>query len=119
MDVPDLAEILEKIPTPSAWNTLPFQLPKWIYTSIVGIPSTIRSIHRILEERKQRKKQEEEALLVFRKHAQFLPLFLLMQFYIIATLTEKLLFHTSIFPVHFTLQQCQFSQFYSESTYFS
>ncbi|XP_011497522.1 PREDICTED: dnaJ homolog subfamily C member 1-like [Ceratosolen solmsi marchali] len=63
MDVPDLAEILEKIPTPSAWNTLPFQLPKWIYTSIVGIPSTIRSIHRILEERKRRKKQEEEEAL--------------------------------------------------------
>lgn len=70
MDVPDLAEILEKIPTPSMWNTLPFQLPKWTYASIVGIPSTIRSIHRILEERKQRKKQEEEeALLVCRKHA--------------------------------------------------
>ncbi|OXU32101.1 hypothetical protein TSAR_002942 [Trichomalopsis sarcophagae] len=63
MDVPDLAEILEKIPTPSMWNTLPFQLPKWTYASIVGIPSAIRSIHRILEERKQRKKQEEEEAL--------------------------------------------------------
>ncbi|XP_058797463.1 uncharacterized protein LOC131667783 [Phymastichus coffea] len=63
MDVPDLADILEKIPTPSMWNTLPFQLPKWMYTSIVGIPSAIRSIHRILEERKQRKKQEEEEAL--------------------------------------------------------
>ncbi|KAJ8683256.1 hypothetical protein QAD02_019048 [Eretmocerus hayati] len=63
MDVPDLAEILEKIPTPSAWNTLPFQVPKWTYASIVGIPSAIRSIHRILEERKQRKKQEEEEAL--------------------------------------------------------
>lgn len=70
MDVPDLADILEKIPTPSVWNTLPFQLPKWTYFSIVGIPSTISSIYRILEERKQRKKQEEEeALLVCRMHA--------------------------------------------------
>ncbi|KAL7288775.1 hypothetical protein TKK_0016755 [Trichogramma kaykai] len=63
MDVPDLAEILEKIPTPSMWNTLPFQLPKWTYCSIVGIPSAIRNLNRILEERKQRKKQEEEEAL--------------------------------------------------------
>ncbi|XP_014214219.1 dnaJ homolog subfamily C member 1 [Copidosoma floridanum] len=62
MDVPDLSEILDKIPTPSVKNTLPFQLPMWTYCSIVGIPSTIRSLYRILEERKQRKKEEEEAL---------------------------------------------------------
>lgn len=80
MDVPDLAEILEKIPTPSMWNTLPIQLPKWIYASIVGIPSAIRSIHRILEERKQRKKlEEEEALLVFSSMLWLLALFHLWQ----------------------------------------
>lgn len=75
MDVPDLAEILEKIPTPSMWNTLPFQIPKWTYASIVGIPSGIRSIFRIIEERKQRKKQEEEeALLVARSMPRLLAL---------------------------------------------
>ena len=62
MDVPDLAEILEKIPTPSMWNTLPFQLPRWTFASIVGIPSTIRSLYTLFEEMKQRRKEEEEAL---------------------------------------------------------
>lgn len=62
MDVPDLAEILEKIPTPSMWNTLPFQLPKWTYASIVGIPSTISGIYMLFEEMKRRRKEEEEAL---------------------------------------------------------
>ena len=62
-DVPDLAEILEKIPTPSVWNTLPFQLPRWTYASIVGIPSGVRAINNFLEERKRRKKQEEEEAL--------------------------------------------------------
>ena len=90
MDVPDLAEILEKIPTPSVWNTLPFQLPKWTYSSIVGIPSTIRSIYRLLEERKQRKKQEEEeALLVFRKHAEIAYFCYLDSSYKYVILTEK------------------------------
>lgn len=62
MDVPDLAEILEKIPTPSMWNTLPFQLPKWTYASIVGIPSTISGIYMLFEEMKRRRKEEEAAL---------------------------------------------------------
>ncbi|XP_012262900.2 dnaJ homolog subfamily C member 1 [Athalia rosae] len=63
MDVPDLADILEKIPTPSIWNTLPFQLPRWTFLSIVGIPSGIRAIREILAERKRRKKEEEELAL--------------------------------------------------------
>ncbi|XP_033220139.1 dnaJ homolog subfamily C member 1 [Belonocnema kinseyi] len=62
MDVPDLAEILEKIPTPSMWNTLPFQLPRWTFASIVGIPSAIRSLYALFEEMKRRRKEEEEAL---------------------------------------------------------
>lgn len=81
MDVPDLAEILDKIPTPSVKNTLPFQLPKWTYCSIVGIPSALHSLYKILEERKQRKKEEEEALLVFRKHA-FIFIYLFLPFLI-------------------------------------
>ena len=60
MDVPNLADILEKIPVPSVWNTLPFQLPRWTISSIIGIPSTIRSIKEIIEERKKQKKLEEE-----------------------------------------------------------
>lgn len=63
MEVPDLADILEKIPTPSVFNTLPFQLPRWTVASIVGIPSTIRAIKEMIEERKRRKKEEEEAAL--------------------------------------------------------
>ncbi|XP_046587317.1 dnaJ homolog subfamily C member 1 isoform X2 [Neodiprion lecontei] len=63
MDVPDLADILEKIPTPSVWNTLPFQLPRWTFFSIVGIPSGIRAIKEVLAERRRRKKEEEELAL--------------------------------------------------------
>lgn len=63
MDLPDLAEILQKIPTPSMWNTLPFQLPKWTFYSIVGIPSFIRGIKELIEERKRMKKLEEEEAL--------------------------------------------------------
>ncbi|XP_046410023.1 dnaJ homolog subfamily C member 1 isoform X2 [Neodiprion virginianus] len=63
MDVPDLADILEKIPTPSVWNTLPFQLPRWTFFSIVGIPSGIRAIKEVLAERRRRKKEEEEMAL--------------------------------------------------------
>lgn len=63
MDIPDLADILEKIPTPTIWNTLPFQLPRWTINSIIGIPSTIRFIIQLLKERKEKKKQEEEEAL--------------------------------------------------------
>lgn len=63
MDVPDLADILEKIPTPSIWNTLPFQLPRWTFLSIVGIPSGIQAIKEALAERRRRKKEEEELAL--------------------------------------------------------
>lgn len=63
MDVPDLADILEKIPTPSVWNTLPFQMPRWTFYSIVGIPAGIRSVQEALAERRRRKKEEEEEAL--------------------------------------------------------
>lgn len=63
MDVPDLADILEKIPTPTMWNTLPFQLPKWIIGSVIAIPSTIIFIIQFFKERKERKKREEEEIL--------------------------------------------------------
>lgn len=63
VDVPDLADILEKIPTPSIWNTLPIQLPKWIIGSIIAIPSTIYLVVQFLKERKEKKKQEEEEAL--------------------------------------------------------
>ncbi|XP_076236037.1 dnaJ homolog subfamily C member 1 isoform X2 [Calliopsis andreniformis] len=60
MNVPDLADILEKIPTPSIWNTLPFQFPRWIIGFTLSVPNIVRVVHGILEERKRRKKQEEE-----------------------------------------------------------
>lgn len=59
-DVPDLADILEKIPSPSVKNTLPFQLPRWTYASAVGIPSAIRAIADSLEERRRRKRRAAE-----------------------------------------------------------
>lgn len=61
MDVPDLSTILEKIPTPSVWNTLPFQFPKWIIGFTLSIPEMIRAIKGALEERKRKQKEEEEA----------------------------------------------------------
>lgn len=63
MDVPDLAVILEKIPTPSIWNTLPFQFPRWIIAFTLAVPDIVRIVNGILEERKRRKKQEEEEAL--------------------------------------------------------
>lgn len=63
MEVPHLAEILEKIPTPSVYNTLPFQLPCWTFYSIVGIPSAIRALKDMIEEKKRKRKEEEEAAL--------------------------------------------------------
>nr|XP_050861109.1 dnaJ homolog subfamily C member 1-like [Vespula vulgaris]XP_050861110.1 dnaJ homolog subfamily C member 1-like [Vespula vulgaris] len=63
MDVPDLADILEKIPTPSIWNTLPFQMPRWTIASVVYVPSIIRAVSEIIEERKRMKKKEEEEAL--------------------------------------------------------
>lgn len=63
MDVPDLADILEKIPTPSMKNTLIFQMPRWTIASIVSIPSIFRAISESIEERKRMKKKEEEEAL--------------------------------------------------------
>lgn len=63
MDVPDLADILEKIPTPSIWNTLPFQMPRWTVASVVSVPSIFRAISESIEERKRMKRKEEEEAL--------------------------------------------------------
>lgn len=63
IDVPDLADFLERIPTPTIWNTLPIQLPKWIIGSVIGIPYTVRFVIQLLKERKEKKKQEEEEAL--------------------------------------------------------
>lgn len=63
MDVPDLADILEKIPTPTIWNTLPFQFPRWTVAFVLSIPELVRVMRSVLEERKRRKKQEEEEAL--------------------------------------------------------
>ncbi|KAL0131082.1 hypothetical protein PUN28_002578 [Cardiocondyla obscurior] len=63
IDVPDLADFLEKIPTPTIWNTLPIQLPKWIIGSVKAIPSTICLVIQLLKEIKEKKKQEEEEAL--------------------------------------------------------
>ncbi|KAL6266403.1 dnaJ homolog subfamily C member 1-like [Pogonomyrmex barbatus] len=62
-EIPDLDDILEKIPTPSAWNILPFQLTKWIINSVIAIPSTVCLIVQLLKERKERQRQKEEEAL--------------------------------------------------------
>ena len=63
MDVPDLADILEKIPTPTMRNTLPFQLSRCVIGSIIAVPSTICLIAQFFKERKEKKKQEEDEAL--------------------------------------------------------
>lgn len=65
----DIDTILNEIPTPSIWNTLPFQIPMGIYRAVTGTPGAIKSAMNFYaeqkkaeEERKQKEKEEEELL---------------------------------------------------------
>lgn len=61
--------ILKEIPKPSIKNTLPFQIPVWIYRAIVGTPSALKESVNIISEElkkeleKKRLEKEEEELM--------------------------------------------------------
>lgn len=65
----DLDAILREIPTPSVFNTLPFQIPLGLWRMVTGAPGAIKSAvdfyaeqKKLEEERKLREKEEEEQL---------------------------------------------------------
>ncbi|KAJ9596534.1 hypothetical protein L9F63_012433, partial [Diploptera punctata] len=59
-DGPALPEtIILDIPTPSIWNTLPFQLPRWVFWFfVVFCPTSVTMVKAYWAEQKQRKEQE-------------------------------------------------------------
>lgn len=61
-DGPALPEtIVLDIPTPSVRNTLPFQLPRWLFWFVVVFcPRSVTFLRECWMERKQRKEQEEQ-----------------------------------------------------------
>ncbi|XP_028174446.1 uncharacterized protein F54F2.9-like isoform X2 [Ostrinia furnacalis] len=70
-----LAEILEQLPKPSVKDTLPFQIPRFIWWSITAIPLGIvelkrRAAERQEEEKRQKKREEEERLRAEREAAE-------------------------------------------------
>lgn len=63
----DIDQVLSQIPTPSIFNTLPFQIPVGIWRTVTGTPGAIKSAvnfyaeqKKLEEERRQREKEEEE-----------------------------------------------------------
>lgn len=63
----DLDAILSEIPTPSVFNTLPFQIPLGLWRMVTGAPGAVKSAvnfyaeqKKLEEERKLREKEEEE-----------------------------------------------------------
>ncbi|KPJ05006.1 DnaJ-like subfamily C member 1 [Papilio xuthus] len=60
-----LAEILEKLPKPSIKDTLPFQIPRFLWWMVTAVPRAIMELKRQMKEReeeakRQKKKEEEE-----------------------------------------------------------
>ncbi|KPJ19089.1 DnaJ-like subfamily C member 1 [Papilio machaon] len=69
-----LAEILEKLPKPSIKDTLPFQIPRFLWWIVTAIPRGIVELKRQMKEReeeakRQKKKEEEERLRAEREAA--------------------------------------------------
>ncbi|XP_055615683.1 uncharacterized protein F54F2.9 [Toxorhynchites rutilus septentrionalis] len=63
----DIDTILSEIPTPSVFNTLPFQIPLCLWRTVTGTPGALKSAvsfyveqRRLEEERKLKEKEEEE-----------------------------------------------------------
>uniref|UniRef100_A0A182JAY5 J domain-containing protein n=1 Tax=Anopheles atroparvus TaxID=41427 RepID=A0A182JAY5_ANOAO len=54
-----LEELINEIPLPSIKNTLPFQIPWWIWSTVTGTPAAIRGMFELYS---QQKKQKEEEL---------------------------------------------------------
>nr|CAD7194770.1 unnamed protein product [Timema douglasi] len=60
-DGPALPEtIVLDIPSPSVWNTLPFQLPRFLWFCVTLCPQSIQLFREYLAERKRRKEEEEQ-----------------------------------------------------------
>ncbi|XP_063232740.1 LOW QUALITY PROTEIN: dnaJ homolog subfamily C member 1-like [Bacillus rossius redtenbacheri] len=58
-DGPPLPETIElDIPSPSVWNTLPFQLPRFAWFCITMFPQSVRLLRQYLAERNQRREEE-------------------------------------------------------------
>ncbi|CAH2073183.1 unnamed protein product, partial [Iphiclides podalirius] len=60
-----LAEILDQLPKPSIKDTLPFQIPRFLWWSVTAIPQSIVEMKRQMKEKeeeakRQKKKEEEE-----------------------------------------------------------
>uniref|UniRef100_A0A182LSJ4 DnaJ homolog subfamily C member 1 n=1 Tax=Anopheles culicifacies TaxID=139723 RepID=A0A182LSJ4_9DIPT len=55
-----LEELINEIPLPSFKNTLPCQIPVWIWNTVTGTPAAIRLMFELYS---QQKKQKEEELL--------------------------------------------------------
>ncbi|XP_068629744.1 uncharacterized protein F54F2.9 [Battus philenor] len=60
-----LAEILEQLPKPSIKDTLPFQIPRFLWWSVTAIPRGVAEMKRQMKEKeeeakRQKKKEEEE-----------------------------------------------------------
>uniref|UniRef100_A0A182W5R5 J domain-containing protein n=1 Tax=Anopheles minimus TaxID=112268 RepID=A0A182W5R5_9DIPT len=55
-----LEELINEIPLPSIKNTLPCQIPVWVWNTVTGTPAAIRMMFELYS---QQKKQKEEELL--------------------------------------------------------
>ncbi|XP_053625209.1 dnaJ homolog subfamily C member 1 [Plodia interpunctella] len=70
-----LAEILEQLPKPSVKDTLPFQIPRFLWWSVTAVPRAIAEFKRQMKEReeeakRQKKREEEERERAERQTAQ-------------------------------------------------
>lgn len=53
-----LEELISEIPLPSIRNTLPFQVPVWVWNTITGTPATIRLMVDMYTQQQKQKAQE-------------------------------------------------------------
>lgn len=56
----DIDTILNEIPTPSLWNTLPIQIPVWTYRAVTGTPGAIKSAMNFYAEQKQAEEDRKQ-----------------------------------------------------------
>lgn len=54
-----LAEILENLPKPSIKDTLPFQIPRFLWWSVTAIPESIKEIKRLKKEKEEQEKRQK------------------------------------------------------------
>lgn len=57
----DLDTIMSELPLPSIKNTLPFQIPYWMYSMIMGTPGAIKeSINLVADIRKKELEKKQK-----------------------------------------------------------